>query len=55
MNQEELCEFYPTPEEIKADGPICGCNSDVSGAAPCTKEFGEECQWAQQERERRKR
>jgi len=45
-NAENLCEFYPTEEDIEEDGPFCYGGSDVSGGPPCSKEYGETCQWA---------
>jgi len=35
-----ICEYYPV------DGPVCDCNSDISGGPPCTMEYSNGCQWA---------
>jgi hypothetical protein len=46
----ELCEFYPSEEELSEHGPFCHCGSEVSGCAPCTKEESEACEWANRTR-----
>ena len=52
---KEKCEFYPNEKELEEFGPFCDAGSDVSGSFLCTKEYGEMCQWANEERERRKK
>ena len=47
------CEFYPTDEELNRDGPFCHCSSDITGVPPCTYEYGQKCQWAKEERNRK--
>lgn len=47
---QDVCEFYPTPEEETC---VCGAGSDVSGKFLCTKEFSMACQWANEERKRK--
>lgn len=49
------CEFYPTDEELNSNGAVCHCNSDISGAPPCTYEDGQKCQWAKEERNRKEK